>query len=186
MRELVLKVTRKKLIVLLVLLATALFFLFDSRTVPDTAEPPAPAAPEAEIALQPPANDAAIYLVLETYLAALVADEQEAVLALLTESHRQEFTAASFLLQPGAIENHSEIALAELNHSFPTYTSQYTGLEGVPVAVLSAEYTVNFYQNGSLTAAPRFREELLFRREGENWLIAVSRRDFIGMAEQAP
>ena len=186
MQEVVLKVTRKKLFVLLVLLAAALFFWLDSRRAPDTAEPPAPGAPVAETALQPPANDAAIYLALETYLAGLVADDQEAVLALLTESHRQEFAEASFLLQPGTIENYSEIVLAELDHSFPTYTSQFPGLEGVAVAVLAAEYTVNFYQDGTLAASPRFREELLFRQEGENWLIAGSQRDFVGMAEQAP
>lgn len=180
------KLKSKKILVLLVLLAAALLFWFESRRAPDTAEPTAPGEPVAETALQPPANDAAIYRTLEAYLAGLVADDQEAVLALLTESHRLEFTAASFLLQPGASENFSEIVLAELDHSFPTYTSQFPGLEGVPVAVLAAEYTVNFYQNGTLASSPRFREELLFRQEGQNWLIAGSQRDFVGMAEQTP
>ncbi|MCL4464008.1 MAG: hypothetical protein M1552_03315 [Firmicutes bacterium] len=180
------KLKNKKLLFLLVLLVAALFFWSESRQAPDTAEPPAPGEPPGATALQPPANDAAIYQALEAYLAGLVADDQEAVLALLTESHRQEFTEASFLLQPGTIENYSEIVLAELDHSFPTYTSQFPGLEGVPVAVLVTEYTVNFYQNGTLAASPRFREELLFRQEGQNWLIAGSQRDFVGMAEQAP
>ncbi|MBS3899787.1 MAG: hypothetical protein KGZ76_13295 [Dethiobacter sp.] len=176
----------KKWLVLPLLIAAALFFWSESRRAPDTAEPPAPGEPVAETALQPPANDAAIYRILEAYLAGLVADDQEAVLALLTESHRQEFTEASFLLQPGTMENYSEIVLAELDHSFPTYTSQFPGLEGVLVAVLAAEYTVNFYQDGTLVASPRFREELLFRQEGQNWLIAGSQRDFVGMAEQTP
>jgi|GEM_PF-737081 len=176
----------KKWLVLLLLIAAALFFWFESRQAQDTAEPPAPGEPVAEALLQPPTNDAAIYRTLEAYLAGLVADDQEAVLALLTESHRQDFTAASFLLQPGAIENYSRIVLAELNHSFPTYTSQFTGLEGVPVAVLAAEYTVNFYQGEQLVASPRFREELLFRQEEGSWLIAGSQRDFVGMAALAP
>lgn len=187
MQGLLIKLKRRKWLVLpLLLAAAALFFWFESRQAPDVAEPPAPGEPAAEARLQPPANDAAIYQALEAYLAGLVADDQEAVLALLTESHRQQFTAASFLLQPGATENYSEIVLAELNHSFPTYSSQFAGLEGVLVAVLAAEYTVNFSQDGQVVASPRFREELLFRQEAGSWLIAGSQRDFVGMAEQTP
>jgi hypothetical protein len=177
-------VRRKLLLALFVPLAVlALYFaLF--------APPPArldPAVGQDAVAargLTPPANDAAVYATLEQYVHALVADDRPAVLQLLTVEHRGAFGEASFLLLPGVREEFSEIRLASLNHSFPTYTAQLPGMAGVMVAVLEAEYTAHFVRDGQVVHAPRFREELVLREQEGRWLIAVSRRDFLAQDGQ--
>jgi hypothetical protein len=144
------------------------------RVEPETSEPVAVARGPA-----PPAKDAELYRTLEEYVRALVDDDRPAVLSLLTSAHREAFGEGSFLILPGAREYYTEIRLADMTHSFPTFTAQLPGWEGVTVAVLVAEYTVYFMRDGVVAQAPRFREELVLREQDGRWLIAMSRRDYL-------
>jgi len=131
-----------------------------------------------------PAGDAAIYQLVEEYVRSLVADDRPAVQSLLTSGHRETFAEESYLLRPGTRDAYDEITVSELNHSFPTYTSQFPGLEGIRVAVIVAQYTVQFKQNGQVVESPSFREELLLREEGGRWLIAASQREMVPLETQ--
>lgn len=128
--------------------------------------------------LQSPPDDAEIYRVVEDYVAALVADEQEIVLSLLTAYHRQEWQTDSFLLRQGVTALFSKIELTDFRHTFVYYSSAVPEIYGDKFALLTVEYKVDFI-NEQETRTVRFSEDLVLRLEGENWRIAGSKRDIL-------
>lgn len=128
--------------------------------------------------VQPNENDGAIYRVTEEFIRALVADDREKVLSLLTADHRASWRDESFLLTAEAKQQFEEFAVENLTHTVVRYiNNEETNFQ--EMAMLFAVYDVVMKSGGQEQNRIKMQDNLALRRENGQWLIAVNERGFL-------
>lgn len=123
-------------------------------------------------------QDAPVYLAARQFVEALVADDREKVLAMLTDGHRANWTDASFLSDRTRLEAGRTLELGRFRHSVVRYV-QAPDLGGETVALVTARYTVLFKNGETVEGEMRVEENMAFQLAGGRWLVAADRRKII-------
>lgn len=137
------------------------------------------AAPRRQLeTVQPNENDGAIYRATEEFVRALVADNREKVLSLLTSDHRASWRDESFLLSEEAKQQFEEFAMENLTHTVVRYiNNEETNFQ--EMAMVFAVYDVVMKNGGQEANRIKMQDNLIFRQEGGQWLIAINERGFL-------
>lgn len=129
--------------------------------------------------VKPNEDDGAIYRTTEEYVKALVEDDRNTVLSLLTVDHRNSWRNDSFLINADAKEIFDEITLANLNYTVVSYiNNEETSFEDV--GVIYAVYDVVLKKDGQEAGRQTFQDNLVFRKEDGQWRISVNERIIAG------
>lgn len=121
------------------------------------------------------AEDSAVYSAAKDFVHALVSGEREKVLAMLTDSHRQNWTENSFLYGDDVREKYDTIEVKDIRHGIVRYV-QVPELGNVTTALVTVIYIVEFQNNGTVEATVKMQENLGLQKTGDQWLIAVDER----------
>lgn len=164
---------RKKGVVVLVLLLILFvaYWLLASRGL----VPPLPLPGAVATAGLASPQDAAVYLAARQFVEALVDDERERVLAMLTAGHRAKWTDASFLYDSTALQPGRSVALGDFRHSVVRYV-QPPELGGETLALVTARYTVLFKNGDVVEGEVQVEENMGLQLVGDLWLIAADER----------
>jgi len=128
--------------------------------------------------VQPNENDGAIYRATEEFVRALVADEREKVLSLLTADHRASWRDESFLLTEEAKQQFDEFAVENMTYTVVRYiNNEDTGFR--EMAMLFVVYDVVMKQDGREVSRVKMQDNLAFRQDNGQWLIAINERGFL-------
>lgn len=129
-------------------------------------------------AVKPHEDDGAIYGATKEFVRALVADERDQVLSLLTAEHRNGWEEQSFLITDAAKAKFDEFKLENLRHTVVKYmNNEDTGFENT--GVVFAVYDVVMKNGGQEQDRVKIQESLVFRRENGKWLISLDERGFL-------
>lgn len=121
------------------------------------------------------AEDSAVYSAARDFVHALVSGEREQVLAMLTDSHRQNWTENSFLYGDGVREKYDTIEVRDIRCGIVRYV-QIPELGNGTTALVTVIYIVEFRNNGTVEAAVKMQENLGLQKAGDQWLIAADER----------
>lgn len=128
--------------------------------------------------VQPNEQDGAIYRATEEFISALVADRREDVLKLLTSDHRASWSDDSFLLTEDAKRQFEEFALENLTYTVVRYINNEE-TQFIDNGFIFAVYDVVMKKGGEEAARIKMQENLIFREENGQWLIAADERGFL-------
>jgi len=167
----------KTTIILLVLFAAAVLFFFLSQRAGFSPVMPLPGGGTTAAGLAAP-RDQAVYQVAEQFILALIKDEREVVLSMLTEEHRLNWTDASFLYDRTALQLGQSAELGSFRHSVVNYI-QSPELGGQTLALVTVKYTVLFKNETETTAEIQIEESMALQLVNESWLIAADQREII-------
>lgn len=124
--------------------------------------------------VKPNEDDGAVYRATEDFIKALVNDDRQKVLSLLTADHRNSWRDDSYLLK-GDAKSRYELALENLNYTVVSYVNnEQTNMEDN--AIIIAVYDVVKKSGGEETGRVKWQESLVFRKENGQWLIALDER----------
>lgn len=123
-------------------------------------------------------RDKAVYQAAEQFILALISDEREKVLSLLTEEHRLNWTDASFLYDRTALQPGQTVELGSLRHSIVRYI-QSPELGGETLALVTFKYTMLFKNGAEVSTEIKVEESMALQFVGENWLIAADQRKIV-------
>ncbi|MBS4022161.1 MAG: hypothetical protein KGZ79_07030 [Dethiobacter sp.] len=137
------------------------------------------AAPRRQVEkVNPPGDDGAIYSAAGEFVQALVSDDRDKVLFMLTVDHRNSWQEDSFLFRQDAKAGYEEFVLENLNYSVVAYlNNEQTGF--TELAVIDAVYDVVMKNGGEEAVRVSLQDTLAFRRESGQWLISVNERIFV-------
>jgi hypothetical protein len=128
-------------------------------------------------AVQPNEDDGAIYEITKNFIAALVNDDKDQVLSLLTTEHRSVWTETSFLLSAAAKGQYDDIELGNLQYTVVKYlNNEETNFENT--GIIFAVYDVTMKAGGQ-DESMKIQESLAFRKENGQWLISMDERGFL-------
>lgn len=129
-------------------------------------------------AVKPNDDDGAIYSSTKEFVQALVADDREKVLSLLTAEHRSSWKEESFLIKNDEKQQFEDVVLDNLNYTVIKYVNnEDTNFENT--GMIFAVYDVVMKNNGEEAGRVKLQESLMFRRENGKWLIALDERGFL-------
>lgn len=123
-------------------------------------------------------DDGAIYSTTKDFVRALVADERDKVMSLLTSEHRNGWNEKSFLITGDAKTQYDEFAVDKLQHTEVKYVNnEETNFENT--GMVFAVYDVVMKKNGQEEGRVKIQESLVFRQENGKWLISLDERGFL-------
>ena len=129
-------------------------------------------------AVKPNEDDGAIYGVTKDFINALVKDEREKVLSLMTAEHRGEWNDDSFLIPVDAKAKFDEIKLENMQYTVVKYlNNEETNFENT--GIIFAVYDVVMAKNGQEAERVKIQESLAFRKENGTWLVSMDERGFL-------
>lgn len=128
--------------------------------------------------VKPNEDDGAIYRGTEEFVRAMVADDRQKVLSLLTADHRNSWRDESFLLSPDAKAQFEEITMENLNYTVVKYINNEE-TQFVDNGFIFAVYDVVMKKGGKEVSRAKMQENLVFRQENGQWLIAADERGFL-------
>jgi triphosphoribosyl-dephospho-CoA synthetase len=129
-------------------------------------------------AVKPNEDDGAIYSTTKKFINALVADDRETLLTMLTSEHRSAWRDESFLVTDAAKAQFDEIALENLNYTIVKYVNnEETNFENT--GMIFAVYDVVMKNDGLEEGRLKLQESLIFRKENNQWLISLDERGFL-------
>jgi hypothetical protein len=161
---------RKLLIVLAVVIVALLVWVFLRGREPGEAN----TVSKSTLALASP-EDSFVYRSVEGFVLALVADEREQVLAMLTDDHRMNWMENSYLYGEDMRQKYESIRVGDLRHSIVRYV-QVPEAGNATMALVTVRYVVEFVNNGEVETSVMMEEKLGLRQAGELWKIAVDER----------
>lgn len=123
-------------------------------------------------------RDEAVYQAAEQFIRALISDEREKVLSLLTEEHRLNWTDTSFLYDRTALQPGQTVELGSLRHSIVRYI-QSPELAGETLALVTFKYTMLFKNGAEVSTEIKVEESMALQLVDENWLIAADQRKIV-------
>lgn len=123
-------------------------------------------------------QDEEVYLAAREFIEALVQDERDLLLAMLTESHAANWTAASFLYDGTALREGQRAALGQFRHNVVRYV-QPPELGGERVALLTVHYTVLFKDGETVEKEVRIEENMGLQLVDGTWLVAADQRKIL-------
>jgi len=128
--------------------------------------------------VKPNEDDGAIYQATEDFILALVADDRQKVLSLLTADHRNTWVDNSFLFRADAKDHFDEAVVENLNYTVVTYVNnESTNHENTGMII--AVYDVVMKKEGAEIGRTKIQENLAFRKENSRWLISMDERGFL-------
>lgn len=133
--------------------------------------------------VKPNDRDGQIYQTVETFINALVKDDRNTVLGLLTSDHRNSWREDSFLLNSEAKEQFEEFAADNLNYTVVRYVNN-EDTNFIETAFIIAAYDVVMKNGGVEASRVKIQESLAFRQENGQWRISVNERGFLVREEQ--
>ncbi|MBS3887442.1 MAG: hypothetical protein KGZ56_10350 [Dethiobacter sp.] len=167
---------RTVMILLILFAALVLIYFFSERAgLPSII--PLPGVGTTAAGLAAP-RDQAVYQAAEQFILALIKDEREVVLSMLTEEHRLNWTDASFLYDRTALQLGQSAELGSFRHSVVNYI-QSPELGGQTLALVTVKYTVLFKNETETTAEIQIEESMALQLVNESWLIAADQREII-------
>lgn len=161
-------------VLVLLLLLVAVYQLLVRRGMPPDALP----LPGEEIVGLASPQDAAVYLAAREFIEALLRDDREKVLVMLTEGHRANWTDASFLYDGTELREGQHAVLGQFRHSVVRY-ERLPELGGERVALLTARYTVLFKDGEVVEREFRIEENMVLQYVAETWLVAADERKIL-------
>ncbi|MBS4008197.1 MAG: hypothetical protein KGZ45_07230 [Clostridium sp.] len=123
-------------------------------------------------------RDEAVYQAAEQFIRALISDDREKVLSLLTEEHSLNWTDASFLYDRTALQLGQTVELGSLRHSIVRYI-QSPELGGETLALVTFEYTMLFKNGAEVLTEIKVEESMALQLVDGNWKIAADQRKII-------
>jgi triphosphoribosyl-dephospho-CoA synthetase len=129
-------------------------------------------------AVKPNEDDGAIYGTTKKFINALVADDRETLLTMLTSEHRSAWQDESFLVTDSAKAQFDEIALENLNYTVVKYVNNEE-TNNKNTGMIFAVYDVVMKNDGMEEGRLKLQESLIFRKENNQWLISLDERGFL-------
>ncbi len=133
--------------------------------------------------VKPNEKDGQIYRNVEAFVNALVRDDREAVLSMLTRDHRNSWRDDSFLLNGQARERYEQFAVDNLNYTVVKYVNN-EDTNFVETAFIIAVYDVVMKNGGQESGRVKIQESMAFRQEDGLWKMSVNERGFLVKAKQ--
>jgi hypothetical protein len=128
--------------------------------------------------VKPNENDGQIYRGVEAFIRALVKDDRETVLSLLTKGHASTWRDDSFLFNEQARERYDEFAVDNLNYTVVTYINN-EDTNFVPTAFIVAVYDVVMKNGGVEASRVKLQESMAFHEDEGQWKIALDERGLL-------
>ncbi|MBS4030824.1 MAG: hypothetical protein KGZ63_05305 [Clostridiales bacterium] len=128
--------------------------------------------------VKPNENDGQIYRNVETFVSALVKDDRNTVLEMLTKDHRNSWSDNSFLFNAEAKNRFDEFAAENLNYTIVKYVNN-EDTNFVETAFIIAAYDVVMKKGGTEASRAKIQESMAFRKEDGQWKISVNERGLL-------
>lgn len=129
-------------------------------------------------AVKPNEDDGAIYQTTKEFVNALVTDDRQQVLSMLTSEHRNTWKEESYLVTGDAKEKYDEFVVEKLQHTVVKYlNNEETNFENT--GMVFAVYDVIMKKDGQEQGRVKIQESLVFRQENGKWLISLDDRGFL-------
>jgi hypothetical protein len=166
---------RRGLVIGMILVAALLVFVGCAKE--EGSPGPAPSRKQIET-VKPNEDDGAVYQTTENFIKAMVRDDRQQVLSLLTADHRNSWTDDAFLIKPETKDLFEEFSVENLRYSVIQYiNNEDTG--NVNTAMIIVVYDVVMKNGGEEKARAKLQESLAFRKENNQWLITMNERGFL-------
>ena len=123
-------------------------------------------------------DDGQIYRNVEAFINALVKDDRNTVLAMLTKDHRNSWSENSFLLNAETKNQFEEFGLENLNYTVVKYVNN-EDTNFVETAFIVAAYDVVMKNDGAEAGRVKLQETLAFHKEDGQWGITVNERGIL-------
>ena len=167
----------KTTIILLILFAAAVLFFFLAERAGFSPVRSLPGVRTTAAGLAAP-RDKAVYQAAEEFIRALINDDREEVLSLLTEEHRVNWTDASFLYDRTALQPGQIFELSSFRHSVVRYI-QSPELGGETLALVTAKYKVLFKNETEIITEMQIEESMALQLVNDTWRIAADQRKIV-------
>lgn len=128
--------------------------------------------------VKPNEDDGQIYRNVEAFISALVKDDRNTVLEMLTTDHRNSWSDQSFLLNPEAKNTFEAFDVDNLNYTVVKYVNN-EDTNFIETAFIVAAYDVVMKKGGAEADRIKVQESLAFHRENGQWKVSVNDRGFL-------
>jgi hypothetical protein len=128
--------------------------------------------------VKPNEDDGVIYHTTKEFVQALVTDDRQKILSMLTSEHRNTWEDESYLITEEAKSQYDEFTVENLQHTVVKYiNNEDTNFENT--GMVFAVYDVIMKKDGQEQGRVKIQESLVFRQENEKWLITLNDRGFL-------